>query len=202
MKFTSVRSVLPRVAAAAAAAFALATPPIASHAAGDADPALTNVVALAAQRLALAEPVARWKWAHRQAIEDSPRERALLADVDERARHAGVDPAFARAFFQDQIDASKQVQSALFERWRDAPPSDAGPDLATVTRAQLDTITKALIAALARVQPLRTTTDCPIRVARTLADWKAMTTYDASRSAAMRTALSHVCTSGGVGAVG
>lgn len=190
------------VAAVAAAACAFTAAPMSSSAASDADPALTNVVALAARRLALAEPVARWKWAHHQAIEDSPRERALLADVAEQAAHAGIDPAFAQAFFQDQIDASKDVQNALFERWRDAPPTAPGPDLATVTRPQLDALTKALIAALVRVQPLRATPDCPVRVARTLADWKAMTTYDASRSTAMRIALSHVCTSGGVGAVG
>jgi chorismate mutase len=191
---------LQRLTLAAFASYALALGNLPAHAAGDADPALTNVIALAAQRLALAEPIARWKWAHHQAIEDSPRERALLADVDERAKRAGVDPAFAQAFFQDQIDASKQVQSALFESWRDHPPSDAGPDLATVLRPRLDTLTKALIVALQRVQPLRSTPDCPVRVAHTLADWKAITSYDASRSDAMRTALSHICTRGGVGA--
>ena len=66
------------------------------------------------QRLALAEPVARWKWANHKAIEDRPREAELLVSVEKRAAQAGVDPAFARTFFEDQIAASKDVQNALF----------------------------------------------------------------------------------------
>ena len=73
-----------------------------------------NIVALASQRLALAEPVARWKWANHKAIEDRPREAELLVSVEKRAAQAGVDPAFARTFFEDQITASKDVQNALF----------------------------------------------------------------------------------------
>ncbi|CAH2946029.1 MAG: Periplasmic chorismate mutase I precursor (EC, partial [uncultured Paraburkholderia sp.] len=91
------------------------------------DTALTNLIALASQRLALAEPVARWKWANHQAITDKPREEALLADVQKRAAAANVDPAFARAFFQDQIDASKEVQNALFASWRASQPPQESP---------------------------------------------------------------------------
>ena len=110
---------------------ALALAPAPAVADGD-DTALTNLIALASQRLALAEPVARWKWANHQAITDTPRENALLADVEKRAVAANVDPAFARAFFQDQIDASKDVQNALFDTWRSTrPPEGPAPDLAT-----------------------------------------------------------------------
>ncbi|OXH83617.1 chorismate mutase, partial [Burkholderia multivorans] len=65
------------------------------------DTALTNLVALASQRLALAEPVARWKWANRQPIEDRPREAALLAAVEQRAAQAGLDASCAHTFFED-----------------------------------------------------------------------------------------------------
>ncbi|MEC5405157.1 chorismate mutase [Paraburkholderia sp. MPAMCS5] len=167
------------------------------------DTALTNLIALASQRLALAEPVARWKWANHQAITDTPREKALLADVEKRAATANVDPAFAHAFFQDQIDASKDVQNALFANWRATQaPKEPAPDLATSTRPQLDRLTKSLIAGLARVQPMRGAPDCPSRVAQSLANWKSMTRYDSTRSSALTRALGHVCETGGVGATG
>ncbi|TKC91583.1 chorismate mutase [Trinickia terrae] len=167
------------------------------------DTPLTNIVALASQRLELAEPVARWKWANHKPITDAPREAALLADVEKSASAAGVDPAFARAFFQDQIDASKQVQNALFDAWQKTrPPEGAPPDLATSTRPQLDRITQSMIAGLARVQGMRDAPDCPSRVARSIANWKALTRYGATGSSALATALGHVCSTGGVGAVG
>ncbi|HEY2000587.1 chorismate mutase [Paraburkholderia sp.] len=184
------------MALSAALAFAPA------HADSD-DTALTNLISLVSQRLNLAEPVARWKWAHHQAITDAPREAALLAEVEKRAAAAQVDPAFARAFFQDQIDASKEVQTALFDTWRATrPPEGAAPDLATSTRPQLDQLTKSLIAGLARVQTLRTAPDCPSRVADGIANWKSLTRYDSTRSSALVHALGHVCESGGVGATG
>ena len=183
-------------------ASALAFTPVSARADGD-DTALTNLIALVSQRLSLAEPVARYKWAHHQPITDKPREQALLADVEKRAARAGVDPAFAHEFFQDQIDASKEVQNALFDTWRASrPPEGAAPDLATSLRPQLDKLTQSLITALARVQTLRAQDDCPTRVARGIDNWKSLTRYDNTRNAALTRALGHVCESGGVGATG
>lgn len=193
-----------RFGASCALAFfaTLAFTPVPALADGD-DTALTNLIALASQRLALAEPVARWKWANHQDITDTPRENALLADVEKRAAAGNVDPAFARAFFQDQIDASKDVQNALFATWRSTQaPQGSAPDLATSTRPQLDRLTQSLVAGLARVQPLRAAPDCPSRVAQSLANWKSLTRYDSLRSSALTRALGHVCETGGVGATG
>jgi len=188
--------------AATALLATLAVAPLSALADSD-DTALTNLISLASQRLALAEPVARYKWANHQAITDTPRENALLADVAKRAAALNVDPAFARAFFQDQIDASKEVQNALFDAWRNGqPPTGAAPDLATSTRPQLDRLTQAMVAGLARVQPLRAAADCPTRVAQGIANWKTLTRYDAAHSSALTHALGHVCESGGVGATG
>ncbi len=165
--------------------------------------AMTNLIALVSQRLALAIPVAQWKWANHRPISDPPREAVLLADVEKRAQAAEVDPAFAHAFFQDQIEASKQVQAALFDRWRkSAPPPGVAPDLATSTRPQLDRITQALIPALARVQPWREAPDCPARLAHAIKSWKMLTRYGDIDVEALNTALGHVCTAGGVGDVG
>lgn len=163
------------------------------------DTPLINLVALASQRLALAVPVARWKWANSRPIEDPPREAALLADVDQRARAAGVDPAFAQSFFRDQIEANKQMQTALFEKWRATrPPVGPAPDLAKNTRPAFDRLTQSMIAGLTRVQPMRDAPDCPSRLARSVENWQAMTHYDSSESSALTTALAHVCSAGGV----
>jgi chorismate mutase len=196
-------SIRAAVAGAAAALFVslLAASPNAT-ADGD-DTPLVNLVALASQRLALAVPTAQWKWANHKPITDAPREAALLADVEKRAHTAGVDAAFAHAFFADQIEASKQMQSALFDKWRTSkPPEGPTPDLATSTRPALDRLTRSMIAGLARVQPLRDAPDCPVRLARSVQSWKTMTRYDSSEAGPLATALAHVCSSGGIGGVG
>ncbi|KMZ13855.1 Periplasmic chorismate mutase I precursor [Candidatus Burkholderia humilis] len=126
-----------------------------AHADGD-DTAFTNLIALVSQRLALAEPVARYKWARHEPVTDEPREAALLKQVENKAKAAQVDPDFAHQFFRDQIDASKDVQNALFSNWRvlKAAPESAPPDLASETRPKLDRLTQQLIAALSRVEPI------------------------------------------------
>lgn len=173
--------------------------PAASARADGDDTALTNLVALVSQRLSLAEPVAHWKWINHKPITDTPRENALLADVQKRAPAAGVDPVFARTFFRDQIDASTQMQQALFAAWQSSQaPAGPAPDLATVTRPQLDRLTAQLIIALARVRPTRAADDCPARVARAVANWKELTRFDSARTNAMTRALGHVCEGGGV----
>jgi chorismate mutase len=188
--------------AAAALGLALFSAPRFAAADGD-DTALTNLVALASQRLALAEPVARWKWANGKPIEDRPREAELLASVEKRAAQAGVDPAFARTFFEDQIAASKDVQNALFAAWRATrPPEGAPPDLAASTRPKLDRLTQSLLTGLAQVEPVRHAPDCQARLARTIANWKALTRYDTGQTQALYTALSHVCAAGGASAIG
>jgi chorismate mutase len=164
--------------------------------------ALTNVVALAAQRLALATPVAQFKWQTGKSITDTPREQRLLADVADKAKTQGLDPSFARSFFGDQIEASKIVQNMLFEQWhKSGGPKEPAPDLAAI-RPKLDRLDATLIQALARVQTLRSQPDCQSELAQSLANWKQLSSFDSSQSEALTQALSHVCASGGVSAQG
>jgi chorismate mutase len=194
-------TILARLTAASLGLAMLAAPHFA-RADGD-DTALTNLVALASQRLALAEPVARWKWANHKPITDPRREAELLASVERRAAASGIEPAYARAFFEDQIAASKIVQDALFTQWRATrAPDGPAPDLATQTRPQLDRLTQALLAGLTRAAPLRDAPDCPSRLARSIANWKTLTRYDSGQSVALDTALSHVCSAGSASRVG
>ncbi|KND59116.1 Periplasmic chorismate mutase I precursor [Candidatus Burkholderia verschuerenii] len=187
--------------AAALLGFLLAPGP--AHADGD-DTPFTNLIALVSQRLALAEPVARYKWARHEPITDEPRENALLNQVEAKATSAQIDPDFARQFFRDQIDASKDVQNALFANWRaqKSGPEGNPPDLAKDTRPKLDQLTQSLVSALARIEPVRYADDCPLRLADSVARWKHLTRYDSSMNAPLMRALSHVCAGGGVGAVG
>jgi chorismate mutase len=185
-------------ASLAASAFLIAAPAVADGG----STALTNVVALAAQRLALATPVAQFKWQTGKSITDSPREQRLLADVASKAQTQGIDPAFVRSFFGDQIEASKMVQNGLFEQWRKAgAPKQPAPDLATL-RPKLDQLDATLIHALAQVEPLRTRSDCQSELAQSLANWKQLSSFDSSQSDALMQALSHVCAGGGVSAKG
>jgi len=189
---------------ASMAAFVIAVTAGSSAALADGDDTpFTNLIALSSQRLALAEPVARWKWAHHEPITDQPREAALLAGINNRAKSAGIDPAFAQLFFRDQIEASKDVQNALFNNWHKLrAPEGTPPDLAHDTRPKLDSVTNALLSALAGVEPLRHADDCPLRLADSIARWKHLTRYDSAQNAPLARALSHVCASGGVGALG
>jgi chorismate mutase len=192
MTFLSFRS----SGCAAAAASLLALPVAATHAT-EVDPAFTDVVSLVSQRLTIAEPIAHWKWDHHEAILDKARQQQGLANITAKAQRAGVDQDFARAFFQDQLNESTDIQYALFARWQQVPPTGASVDPKTVSRPERDRLTQSLIAALVRVQPLRTASDCPLRLNQAFSSWQQMSTYDASRAVAMNIALSHVCVSNG-----
>ncbi|WJF90957.1 chorismate mutase [Paraburkholderia bonniea] len=174
----------------------------AAHASSD-DTALTSLIALVSQRLALAEPVARLKWASQQPVNEPQRTASLLAEVNRRAKANNVDPAFAREFFQDQIEANHSLQQALFNTWRSTPPQEApAPASSARTQAQLEQLTSPLLVSLSRLQGLRATADCPSRVAAGIANWKSLTRYDTRYTEALSQALSHVCQTGGVGAIG
>ncbi|CAB3775748.1 chorismate mutase [Pararobbsia alpina] len=185
------------VAGLATSALAIAAP-----AAADGSTALTNVVALVTQRLALAPPVAQFKWQTGKSITDTSREQRLLADVANKAKTQGVDPSFARTFFGDQIEASKIVQNALFEQWRKTGgPKEPGTDLAAI-RPKLDQLDAALIQALARIQAIRAQPNCQSELSQSLANWKQLSSFDSSQSGALTQALSHVCAGGGMSVQG
>ena len=178
---------------------ATATP---AHAAGETT-ALTNVIALVAERLSLATPVAQYKWLNQKPITDRPREQQVLSDVVARAKGQGIDPDFAHDFFGDQIEASKMVQEHLFAQWHaSGAPKTAAPDLATDVRPKLDRLDATLIQALSRVTPVRTASDCPSQLAESLSNWKQLTKFDSTDSDALMHALGHICESGGVAVQG
>ncbi len=117
--------------------------------------AIAGLLELIDLRLALAEDVARSKWNSGAPVEDLPRERAIIEAIGSKAPRHGLEPATAMEFFRAQIEASKLAQSALLAAWRLAkqPKFVIVPDLQRDIRPQLDRLTPALLAALARTQP-------------------------------------------------
>jgi chorismate mutase-like protein len=106
------------------------------------------------ERLALMPEVARYKWNRHQAIEDLPREQALLESVRAQSVRYGLAPERATAFFAAQIEASKVIQRELFARWQaeGQGPFETVTDLAGAIRPRLDALNPRLLAALAAVE--------------------------------------------------
>jgi chorismate mutase-like protein len=124
-----------------------------------ADPATSQLATLIDERLALVIEVARYKWNTGAAIEDPPREQALLASLRERAASMGVPASRVDAFFLAQIEAAKQLQRELFERWKreDREKFPGMADLATSIRPGIDAVTSQMLQTLAKIpaQPAR-----------------------------------------------
>jgi chorismate mutase len=115
-----------------------------------------RLLGLIRQRLEVMHDVARWKWANGTPIADPVREGQVLDAVAERGRGRGLDPGFVRSFFAQQMEASKRVQQADFDRWKaDGKGHESGgPDLAA-SRARIDAIDGELLGALADAGPER-----------------------------------------------
>lgn len=108
------------------------------------------------QRLLLAQDVARAKWNAKAAIEDLPREEQVIAAAVRQGGVLGLPEAWIRTVFRAQIEASKTVQRALYERWQaeGAGRFDDAPDLAGSVRPELDRLTTQLLRAMADNQAL------------------------------------------------
>lgn len=137
-----------RVAALVIGAIAtvIAAPP--AHA--DDQGPLHALVDTAAQRLQTAYPVAAYKWVNGGSIEDPARVAQVLDTVGADAASRGVDPAYVREAFEDQIHATEGVQYLLFGHWKfvpDGAPASA-PDLAE-SRTAIDGFNKTMVAEIA-----------------------------------------------------
>jgi chorismate mutase-like protein len=101
-------------------------------------------------RLVLVSEVARSKWNSQSAIEDPPREKALLASLRQRALPLGISEALVEQFFGAQISAAKLLQEELFARWRAKNVGDhpGVQDLARDLRPQIDQVTTQMLVAL------------------------------------------------------
>ncbi|MDR5905618.1 gamma subclass chorismate mutase AroQ [Franzmannia qiaohouensis] len=116
--------------------------------------AIDVMLQLVDERLEVAPLVAQSKWNSGAAIEAPEREAQILESVAEEAVAAGIDESFARDFFQQQFEASKQIQRRLHLQWTEEgrPPFADPPDLGGEVRPVLDRLTPQMIEALAEMQ--------------------------------------------------
>jgi chorismate mutase len=123
--------------------------------------ALRDLADHSAERIETASLVAAAKFGTGKPIDDPEWEKQVLDKVAADGAAKGLDPAYVRVVFADQIEANKQVQRHLFELWK-ADPAQAPasrPDLATI-RSVIDRLNTEIVAALATAGPVRTSQGC------------------------------------------
>jgi len=109
------------------------------------------------RRATLAGDVARWKWNQHASIEDPERERKLLESAAAAARAKSISVDFVREVFQAQMDASRTIQSGLFEKWRAAGIThhENVVDLKEALRPAIDETGNRILEILKRIEPVR-----------------------------------------------
>lgn len=110
---------------------------------------LTELVDAAAQRLAIAEPVAAFKWSSHGSVEDPGRVQQELGKLsaDATARH--IDPGYVTRVFGDQIDATEAIEYSRFADWK-LNPADvpaAPPDL-SASRSTIDGLNQTMLTRI------------------------------------------------------
>ncbi len=107
---------------------------------------LYRLVDTAAQRLATADPVAASKWINGGPITDTDRANQVLDTVGADATAHGIDPAYVRTVFTDQIAATEGLEYTLFGQWKFDPSTapTAAPDLSE-SRTAIDGFNKTMV---------------------------------------------------------
>ncbi|MEN3321437.1 MAG: chorismate mutase [Mycobacterium sp.] len=150
-----------RFAVGLCASTALGIAPTTATAHGDDANPLLGLVDAAAQRLQTAEPVAANKWLTGGAIDDPPRVEQVLAAVSADATGRGVDSAYVRQIFTDQIDATEAIEYTRFAQWKLDPASASrvAPDLAA-SRAIIDQLNTEMVVQVALHWTVLHSPDC------------------------------------------
>ncbi|MEH3021612.1 MAG: chorismate mutase [Pseudomonas oryzihabitans] len=155
---------------------------------------LPDLLDAMAQRLALADQVARSKHDSGKPVLDEARERQVLENVARAAPGAAVSPATAQTFFAAQMEANKLVQYGLLQAWRhDQQPLPATPTDLTALRTQLNELQARLLDGLAATGELRAAADCPAALDRALTAHLAATRSDDLHRLALVRALGDFC---------
>ena len=114
----------------------------------DTTPGPAILFQLVAQRMALMEDVAHYKFRHQVAVEDLEREQVVLDKALQAAAEAGLDPASVDAYFRMQFQVAKAVQYRALADYMTRPPGAPAPDLVAEIRPRLIEIGDAILAAL------------------------------------------------------
>ncbi len=123
-----------------------------------AEPHLTELCKLIAQRLGLMPGVAQAKWNRKLPITDEKREQALLAKLAADGESLNLPTEFVTDFFRAQITAAKLVQEEAFQKWtaEQRAPFPNPPDLEKDVRPKIDDINRQMLEELKRCWAERT----------------------------------------------
>ncbi|NBB10654.1 chorismate mutase [Pseudomonas sp. SLFW] len=121
--------------------------------------ALLNTIT---QRLNIANDVALSKFYSGKPVQDSERERQVIANAESQAATYRLDTGDVRAFMTAQIEANKVVQYGRIAQWREtgrAPAQPAASQMAGI-RTQLDALQPQMMKNLAAFVPRRNDSAC------------------------------------------
>lgn len=123
---------------------------------------LQSLIEVVTQRLNIANDVALSKFYSGKPVQDSERERQVIANVESQAATYRLDTGDVRAFMTAQIEANKVVQYGRIAQWREtgrAPAQPAASQMAGI-RTQLDTLQPQMMKNLAAFVPHRNDSAC------------------------------------------
>jgi len=131
---------------------------------------LSQLVALVAQRNAIAHDVAANKYPRDVAVVDAAREQIVLQRKREQAIGRGLDPEAVVGFYMQLIEANKLVQHADFYRYRLGRVPPPAPTLDQI-RQRIDHVDAQLLDLWPHLQGARADLHCTARTADTTRHW-------------------------------
>ncbi len=125
--------------------------------------ALTPLIKAISQRLEIANDVALSKWYSGKPVQDTDRERQVIASATAKAGDFRLSRDDASQFFAAQIEANKMVQYARLAQWHATGTAPANPaqSLGSDIRSRLDTLQPILLTSYAAFSPHRRDVACP-----------------------------------------
>jgi len=148
-----------------------------------------------AERLDTAEQVALNKWDTGQPVFDPQREAQVIARAAAMAGSYGLTAEDATDVFMDQIEANKEIQYALLNRWRrhGSAPDTPRQSLPDVIRPKLDKLQPVILQHLQQLGPLRRAAPCQREVALAVGQVAQERSLDTLHIVALDRAAARIC---------
>ena len=115
---------------------------------------LVDLAKLVNERLAYMKAVAAYKWENQLAIEDLEREEIVIQSSMDQAGTFGLDSISTRMFFEQQIEAAKQIQRYWFKHWEKNgfEPDQSFGDLKTEIRPALLELGRQILSSISELK--------------------------------------------------
>lgn len=159
------------------------------------DNAFVPLVRSMADRVKIADQVALSKWDSGRPVHDPQREAEVIAKAVAAAPTYGLAAQDVETLFTDQIEASKQVQYARLDAWKQQgrAPAWERQSLSDEIRPRLDTLQIEIMQDLQHLAPVRKAADCEARVAGAVKRVARDAAFDTVHRAALDRAVARVC---------